>query len=154
MKAELEFTLRQWLAEILDEQHFVVELQLLGKGRTQKIVVILDGDQGLDIDYCAQVSRQLAARLDEEDLIDESYLLEVSSGGADQALKLPRQMGKHQGRTLKVRTHLGEEYRGKLLGSQGESFELALDPVSKKALPEPRVFQWQEVEKVNVIVTV
>lgn len=45
--------------------------------------VILASPNGVTIEDCARVSKALSKRLDEDDFIDESYFLEVSSPGAD-----------------------------------------------------------------------
>ena len=51
--------------------------------------VYIDKDTGVSIDDCEAVSRVLSDLLDEADPIQDPYTFEVSSAGADRALKKP-----------------------------------------------------------------
>ena len=51
--------------------------------------VYIDKEGGVSIDDCEAVSRPLSDALDEADPIEGSYVLEVSSAGADRPLKKP-----------------------------------------------------------------
>jgi ribosome maturation factor RimP len=64
-----------------------------------RVFVFLDGDRDVTIEDCADMSRHLNAMLSPE----EDYELMVSSCGADQPIKLPRQFHKHMGRSLTVK---------------------------------------------------
>lgn len=89
---------------ILGEGQFLVDLHLSLKKSPGKILVLVDGDQGINIDACAEISRELSKQLDDMGLMDGNYNLEVSTPGVDQPLKLKRQYTKHIGRKLKVKT--------------------------------------------------
>ncbi|MGD1841409.1 MAG: ribosome maturation factor RimP [Thermonemataceae bacterium] len=80
---------------------FVVDVAYHTKGKKAKLVILLDGDQGITIDQCAQISRSLSQQLEEAPLIEEAFTLEVSSPGVDTPLKLQRQYPKNIGRTIK-----------------------------------------------------
>ncbi len=86
---------------LTDPGHFVVEVLVSGNPAQKKIKVVLDGDQGITIEDCARISRELSARLNELDVM-ENYTLEVSTPGLDQPLKLKRQYKKNIGRELKI----------------------------------------------------
>lgn len=64
-----------------------------------KISVIIDGDQGVTLQDCIDVSRTVENNLDRE---EQDFSLEVASAGATSPLKLPRQYRKNVGRTLEV----------------------------------------------------
>lgn len=66
-----------------------------------KIMVTLDGDTGVNLQDCIDVSRAIDANLDRE---EQDYSLEVASAGVSTPLKLVRQYKKNIGRTLKVKT--------------------------------------------------
>lgn len=87
---------------LTDSGHFVVEVLVSGHAAQKKIKVVLDGDQGITISDCAQISRELSAQLNELSEIPENYTLEVSTPGLDQPLKLKRQYKKNIGRELKI----------------------------------------------------
>ena len=110
-------TLTVWVNDILeskDPAFFLVSISV-SSGSTQKIVVHLDGDQGVPIDTCAEVSRALSARLEEQETIEGPYTLEVSSPGLDQPLRMPRQYAKNIGRTVKVAWGEQQTTTGELL---------------------------------------
>jgi len=75
-----------------------------------KIKVILDGDNGVTLQDCMNVSRAIEHNLDRE---EEDFALEVASAGAASPLKLPRQYSKNIGRKLEVKTQ-EDEFEGKL----------------------------------------
>ena len=104
----LKDTLSQIIAEriITNPEIFVVEVLVVDKTK-KKIMVLLDGDKGVDIDECAKVSRQLGEIIEAENIIEDAYILEVSSPGLDFPLKLQRQYVANIGRNLKVETASG-----------------------------------------------
>ena len=78
------------------------------------MIVLLDGDEGITIDQCSQVSRELSGLLEETDLIDGKYFLEVSSAGLDFPLQSIRQYYKNVGRSLKIDLADGSQVSGEL----------------------------------------
>lgn len=89
----------------LSPDKFVVEVLISGKKIPKRVMVILDGDHGITIDDCADLSRVLSKELDERAFFgDENYMLEVSTPGLDQPLKLKRQYYKNIGRSLRVKS--------------------------------------------------
>jgi ribosome maturation factor RimP len=66
-----------------------------------KIIVTLDGDKGVNLQDCIDVSRIIENNLDRE---EHDFELEVASVGVGSPLKLKRQYIKNIGRTLKVKT--------------------------------------------------
>ncbi|MEZ4810412.1 MAG: ribosome assembly cofactor RimP [Allomuricauda sp.] len=74
-------------------------------GGDNAIRVVLDGDNGVNLQDCMAISRAIEHNLDRE---EEDFSLEVTSAGATSPLHLPRQYKKNIGRNLKVRTDAGE----------------------------------------------
>ncbi|MGL2994413.1 ribosome assembly cofactor RimP [Flavobacterium sp. TSSA_36] len=66
-----------------------------------KIMVSLDGDKGVVLQDCIDVSRVIENKLDRE---EQDFSLEVASVGVGSPLKLIRQYKKNIGRTLIVKT--------------------------------------------------
>ena len=67
--------------------------------------VYIDKAGGVSIDDCEAVSRPLSDALDEADPIEGSYVLEVSSAGADRALKKPEHFRQFLGSEVDVRLY-------------------------------------------------
>ena len=126
-------TLTAWVTDILeskDPAFFLVNVTV-SSGSTQKIVVHLDGDQGIPIDTCAEVSRALSAQLEEQEVVEGPYTLEVSSPGLDQPLQLPRQYVKNVGRTVKVTWGEQQTTTGELLRASDEQIVVQEKPKKK-----------------------
>ena len=66
-----------------------------------KITVTLDGDNGVTLQDCIDISRAIEHNLDRE---EQDFSLEVASAGVSSPITMPRQYRKNIGRTLKVRT--------------------------------------------------
>jgi ribosome maturation factor RimP len=89
-------------------------------GGDNTIKVVLDGDQGVDLQDCMNISRAIEHNLDRE---EEDFSLEVTSAGATSPLRLPRQYKKNIGRKIKVRTG-AEELEGTLIQTSENSITL------------------------------
>jgi ribosome maturation factor RimP len=70
-----------------------------------KIIVTLDGDNGVTLQDCIDISRAIEHNLDRE---EQDFSLEVASAGVSSPLKNIRQYRKNIGRTLKLKTTTGE----------------------------------------------
>ena len=84
---------------LVNPAHFLVDV-VVSKHKPWKFTVIVDGDQGITIDDCAAISRELNGLLETE--IPDPYTLEVTTPGLDHPLKLNRQYKKNVGRGVKV----------------------------------------------------
>lgn len=89
--------------QALSQDQFIVDVVISARKGPKKVIVIADGDRGFSIDDCALLSRHLSKALDDLSLIEDNYLLEVSTPGVDHPLKMKRQYVKNIGRTLKVK---------------------------------------------------
>ena len=77
-----------------------------------KLRVFLDRPQGVTLEDCQTVSKQLSALLDVSEISSGSYLLEVSSPGLDRELYGPRDYERFCGQSVRV-TFFGGEPRAK-----------------------------------------
>ncbi len=78
--------------------------------------VYIDCEDGVSIDQCETISRTLDPILDEKDLIDGAYTFEVSSAGAERALKRPSDFAAFMGSTVEVRLYRSREGRKEFIG--------------------------------------
>jgi ribosome maturation factor RimP len=101
---ELGEEIRKLAEQKLSPDQFIVDVLVSAKKGPKKVMVIVDGDRGFNIEDCAALSRHLSKSLDENALIEDNYLLEVTTPGVDHPLKLKRQYHKNIGRSLKVKT--------------------------------------------------
>ncbi|MEQ8472918.1 MAG: ribosome maturation factor RimP [Marinoscillum sp.] len=138
--------------EIISEDStlFVVKVILKGNSGSQRLIVLLDGDQGINIDRCSKVSRALSAILEEQDLIDDKYHLEVSSAGLDFPLQSVRQYKKNVGRSLKVDLLDGSNVSGELKDVNDDL--IVLEEKQKKETKSHEI-NFSEIEKSMVLVS-
>ena len=78
--------------------------------------VYIDREGGVSIDQCEAVSRALDPILDEKDLIEGAYTFEVSSAGAERALKRPSDFAAVMGSTVEVRLYRSRDGRKEFVG--------------------------------------
>ena len=126
----IEEKVKALLADFLEDEFFVVDVEYKDKGPRAKLLVWMDGDKGISIDMCAKISRFLSNEIETQDLISSSFVLEVSSPGVDTPLKLWRQYLKNQGRKLQIKTLDGNDLTGVLLEVNQEA--LIIEPQQKK----------------------
>lgn len=100
---------------------YLIDVKNRWEGKQQLIDIFVDTDEGVTIDLCAQISRQLIRTIDNSDIMKSPYRLQVSSPGIDRPLKFSRQYQKHIGRQLSIQYNLD----GSILRLTGELIETA-----------------------------
>lgn len=113
---------------IIDEfpELFLVDLTVKGVSGKQLVLVVIDSESGLSIEMCSLISRKLLTKIEEKDLIEGTFNLEVSSPGIDKPISLPRQYKKNIGRKLEVETLDGEIFEGELKKIEEQTIALYL----------------------------
>ncbi len=87
---------------ISDENLELVDIEYVKEGQDWFLRVYIDKDNGITIDECEHVSRQLSDKLDEVDLIQGNYFLEVSSPGVERPLKTKEDFAKSINKNIYV----------------------------------------------------
>jgi ribosome maturation factor RimP len=98
--------LRPVVADAVGAAGFELEtLDVQQAGRRALVKVVVDGEEGVELDKVAEISRAVAAVLDEHDhVLGGPYTLEVTSPGVDRPLTKPRHWQRAKLRLVKVRT--------------------------------------------------
>nr|WP_294774241.1 ribosome assembly cofactor RimP [uncultured Flavobacterium sp.] len=151
-------TFKEKVANLLEEglvnnpSLFLVDLSI---SDSYKITVTLDGDNGVTLQDCIDVSRVIENNLDRE---EQDFSLEVASAGVSTPLKLVRQYKKNIGRTLKVKTAT-ETIEAKLEAASEESITLswtAREPKKigkgKETVEHRREIPYSEIKEAIVII--
>lgn len=114
-----EKQVRQLLQEALDKQPelFLIDCTISSEN---KILVTIDGDGGVTLKDCMNISRGIEHNLDREEI---DFGLEVTSAGATAPLQMPRQYKKNIGRKLSVRL-ANDTVEGELTAADDEKIEL------------------------------
>lgn len=111
------------------------------KERDWYLRVFVDKPQGIDIEDCQALSERLEAELDRQDVVPESYILEVSSPGLDRVLKKERDFLREMGKVVDVSLYApldGEKLiTGQLAAYDGVQLTLTDGP----AIPVEKIAQ-------------
>jgi ribosome maturation factor RimP len=117
-------TFKNKVQELLDvallerPELFLVDLSI---NDANKISINLDGDQGVNLQDCIDISRSIENNLDRE---EQDFSLEVASAGVSSPLKFVRQYKKNIGRTLNVKTNSSDDLEAKLVAADEEKISL------------------------------
>ncbi len=127
---------------------FLVDVRLSSTGR---ITVLIDRTEGVTIDDCAMLSRQISNDLGEE---VGDYELNVSSPGLDMPLLVLQQFMKNEGRMVDVVTNEGERFTGTMMNVTTGGFDLKTEKKTGKEITETvRSFNFEDVKSVKVIIS-
>jgi len=138
---------------LTDPGQFVVDVVVSARKGPKKVLVILDGDTGISIDDCADISRAVSKVLDEAGYFEDNYTLEVSTPGVDHPLKFARQYAKHVGRRLKVKV-AERTVEGKLESVTAEAIVLGEETgTGKKKETITTAIPFSQIEKAFVLVS-
>ncbi len=107
------------LAEPVAKNHgcSIWDVEFVKEAGTRYLRVYIDKDEGICIDDCEAVSRELDPILDEADPIAESYVFEVCSAGAERELKRPSDFERFLGSTVEVRFFQNINGRKSVIGT-------------------------------------
>jgi len=131
---------------------FLVDVKMHSNG---KLIILVDGDEGINIKDCAAISRHVGFHLEEEDVIENAYNLEVSSPGIDAPLQLLRQYQKNIGRTISLKMMDGNKLEGKLLAVlEGQVLiEETIKEKGKKAIQVEKAVPLDQVIETKVLIS-
>jgi ribosome maturation factor RimP len=132
---------RQILDPILESMGLSLwDLEFHKQGPHWLLRIFIDRETGgVTLNDCEIVNRDLGAALDVEDIIPQSYTLEVSSPGLDRTLSKPEHFSRFTGSMVKIKTFQpinGQKvFRGKLLGLVEGVVNLELEEETHLEIP-------------------
>ena len=141
------------IADLLEPTVSALGLELWGvehisQGRYSVLRIYIDSAEGIAIEDCERVSRQVSGILDVEDPIAGEYTLEVSSPGADRRLFTMEQFGRYVGNEVEVKLKTPLEgrrkFKGQLTGATGERITLLVDGNEYQC-------PFEAIEKANIV---
>ncbi len=132
---------------------FLIDLTITD---ANKIIVTLDGDNGVQLQDCVDVSRSIEQNLDRE---EQDFSLEVASVGVGSPLKMIRQYKKNVGRMLIVKLQDGTTIEAKLDKATDEQIVLsweAREPKKvgkgKETVQKTREISYNEIKEAIVTI--
>jgi len=123
-------------------------VELLQQGRYSLLRVYIEREEGVTIEDCEKVSRQVSALLDVEDPIAGEYTLEVSSPGVDRPLFSIEQYAQYVGSevNLKLRRALDgrRKFKGQIIKVSGDIVGLLVEGTEYD-------LEHSEIEKASIV---
>ncbi|MCX4957746.1 MULTISPECIES: ribosome maturation factor RimP [Streptomyces] len=116
------------------------EIEMSRAGKRRMLRIIVDSDEGVELDACAELSREVSDKLDETDVMGEDeYVLEVSSPGADRPLTEHRHYVRAIGRLVKFQLAEGGELIARILEADDEGLDLEVPGVKGRKATARRI---------------
>lgn len=108
------------------------------RGGTLLILASANDEDAVGVEALSRLSRRLSAALDAADLIDQRYVLEVSSPGLERSLRRPEHFAGAVGERAVIRTSgpLGQRIVGEILDTDGSSVAVRIEEISGSAAAE------------------
>jgi len=141
------------LTELLDGSvkalgYELVGLEFIRAGEHSTLRVFIDHENGINVDDCSEVSRQISAVMDVEDPITVAYHLEVSSPGLERPLfkaaHYQQFIGHEVSLVLKMAMNNRRKWKGDIIAVEGELVTLKVDG-------NDETFALSNISKANLI---
>ena len=131
-RTEIVEKVEELVTPIIDENDFeLVDVEYVKEGANWYLRVYADKDGGITIDDCVLISRALEVKLDEEDFIQDAYILEVSSPGLGRQLKKDKDFKRSLGEKVECKLFKAinkqKEFEGILKDFTEETITLEVD---------------------------
>ncbi len=145
-------TLEQKLTELVTAPVEALGYELVGiefvRGRVSTLRIYIDSENGINVDDCADVSRQVSAVMDVEDPITVAYNLEVSSPGLERPLfnaaHYQRFTGDEVSLVLRIAVRNRRKWQGIIKAVEGEMVTVTVEG-------NDEVFALSNIQKANLV---
>lgn len=105
-REEYEKKAEALLAPIVEQAGFeLVDVEYVKEAGNWYLRGYIDKPGGITVNDCEAVSRIFSDRLDEDDFIEDSYIMEISSPGLDRPLKKDKDFARSIGKEVEIRTY-------------------------------------------------
>ncbi|GAB3651889.1 ribosome maturation factor RimP [Streptomyces sparsus] len=126
------------------------ELGVSPAGKRRVLRVVVDSDEGVQLDTCAELSREVSAALDEGDVMGgQPYTLEVTSPGADRPLTELRHYRRAVDRLVRFQLHEGGELTARITAVDDAGLDVEV-PGLKGRKPTTRRLEFDQVARAKV----
>lgn len=131
-REEYESKVEAYLLPLMAEHRFdLVDVEYVKEAGTWYLRAYIDKEDGIAVDDCEVISRKLGAWLDEKDLIQDSYILEVSSPGLGRPLKKEKDFIRSIGKDVDIRLYRQlnkqKDFTGTLLAYDKDTVTLGME---------------------------
>ncbi len=132
--AKFEQKLTELLRPAVEETgKTLLGIEYISAGNNSVLRLFIDHENGINVDDCAEVSRQVGAVLDVEDPISSEYNLEVSSPGVDRPLFELAHFQDVIGETINVKLSMPlngrRKFKGALVAIENDTLIIEVDSI-------------------------
>lgn len=143
-KEQYEARTEQYLLPLMEEHNFeLVDVEYVKEAGTWYLRAYIDKEGGITVDDCEVINRKLSDWLDEEDFIEESYILEVSSPGLGRPLKKEKDFARSIGKEVEVKLYKAfnkqKDYTGVLEAYDKDTVTLGMEDGSQIVFDRPDI---------------
>lgn len=135
-------------------EYFIVDISV---SPSNQIRVEIDGNRGVQINDCVQISRHIEGNYDREEV---DFELTVSSAGMDQPFKILRQYERYIGREVETKTTTGDKMKGILVSADQDSMVLEITrkekiegKKKKQLVTENKIVPMEQVKETKVVIS-
>ena len=137
-------------APIIEEQGCSLwDVEYVKEAGTWYLRGYIDKPGGITVNDCETVSRAFSDKLDEDDFIEESYIMEISSPGLDRPLKKEKDFARSIGKLVEIRTYRPiekqKEFCGELTAYDNNSVTISEEGT-------PRTFDKKDIALVRLAI--
>ncbi len=105
MSRSISHKVEELISKTIEENNFeLVDVEYVKEGKEWYLRIYIDCEKGVSLDDCELISRKVGDILDEKDIINSSYILEVSSPGIERPLKKEKDFIRFKGSKAIVKT--------------------------------------------------
>lgn len=133
-----------FLLPLLEKHQFeLVDVEYVKEAGTWYLRAYIDKEGGITVDDCEIISRQLSDWLDQEDFIEDSYIMEVSSPGLGRPLKKDKDFARSLGEEVEVRLYKPrnkqKEFTGFLKAYDENTVTIEMEDGSEEVFDRPEI---------------
>ena len=147
-KPSIHHAVAELIEPVLRENNIeLVDVEYKKAGRIWVLRIFIDKNQGVTVDDCQKLSREIEDSIEVHELISVPYVLEVSSPGLDRCLRTKRVFLRNKGKRIQVKTFLPvnnkKQFTGRIenfanetlfLEDNGNVFQVQLDKIAQAKL--------------------
>lgn len=136
-REQYEARVEAWITPVLEQHHFeLVDVEYVREVGVWYLRCYIDKEGGIAVDDCEVISRLLGEWLDQEDFIEDSYILEVSSPGLGRPLKKEKDFARSIGKDVEIRLYKAidkqKEFTGTLTSYDADSVTITMEDGSER----------------------
>lgn len=135
-------------------EYYIVDISV---SSSNQIHVEIDGDKGVKINDCVQISRHIEGNYDREEV---DFELTVSSAGMDQPFKILRQYQRYVDREVEMKTTQGDKIKGILVSADDKAVVLEVTrkekiegKKKKQIVIENKTVPMEQVKETKVVIS-